>query len=70
MTKFATIAVLSAALSLATFTGASAADGRDTSATTVATPVVVEGRNATVVDSPIASNADRAINQAVDQVRR
>jgi len=70
MTKFATTAILAAVLSLATFTGASAADGRDTSATTVATPVVVEGRNATVVDSPIASNADRAINQAVDQVRR
>ena len=69
MTKFATIAVLSAVLSLATFTGASAADGRDTSATTIATPVVVEGRNVSVA-SPVAANADRAIDQAVGQVRR
>jgi len=70
MTKFATTAILSAVLSLATFTGAGAADGRDTSATTVATPVVVEGRNVSVADSPVAANADRAISQAVGQVRR
>jgi len=70
MTKLTITAILSAFLSLATFTGASAADGRDTSATTVATPVVVEGRNVSVVDSSVASNADRAISQAVGQVRR
>ena len=70
MTKLTITAILSAFLSLATFTGASAADGRDTSATTVATPVVVEGRNVSLADSPIASNADRAISQAVGQVRR
>jgi len=70
MTKFVTTAILSAVLSLATFTGASAADGRDTSATTVSTPVVVEGRNVSVADSPVAANADRAISQAVGQVRR
>ena len=70
MTKLTITAVLSAFLSLATFTGASAADGRDTSATTVATPVVVEGRNVSVVDSPVAANADRAISEAVRQIRR
>ncbi|HEY9215591.1 MAG TPA: hypothetical protein VIQ29_22405 [Ancylobacter sp.] len=70
MTKFATTAILSAFISLATVVGASAADGRDTSATTVQAPVV-EGRNAAVVvNSPVAANADRAISQAVSQVRR
>lgn len=70
MTKFTTTAILSAFISLATFSGASAADGRDTSATTVQTPIVVEGRNVSVVDSSVAANADRAISQAVSQVRR
>lgn len=70
MTNLTTAAILSAFISLATVAGASAADGRDTSATTVATPVVVEGRNATVVDSAVAANADRAISEAVRQIRR
>ena len=69
MTKFATTTILSAFITLATVVGASAADGRDTSATTVQS-VVVEGRNVAVVDGAIAGNADRAIGNAVSQVRR
>lgn len=78
MTKFTTTtAILSAVLSLATFSAASAGGGRDTSANggarravAVQAPVV-EGRNAAVVvDSAIAANAERAISEAVRQVRR
>ncbi|WP_041782524.1 hypothetical protein [Ancylobacter novellus] len=82
MTKTSTAAILSAFISLATLSGAHAAEVRDpaevagykaaiASASAFRAPAVVEGRNATVsARSGIAANAERAIENAERQVRR
>jgi len=82
MTKTSTAAILSAFISLATFSGAYAAEVRDpaevagykaaiASASGFKAPALVEGRNAAVsVNSGVAANADRAIENAERQVRR
>lgn len=79
MTKTSTAAILSAFVSLATFSGAYAAEVRDpaevagykAAIASVNAPALVEGRNAAVsVNSGVAANADRAIENAERQVRR
>ena len=82
MTKFTIAAVLSAFVSLAALSGASAAEVRDpaeaagykaaiASAHGFKAPELIEGRNAAVtVTNGAAANAERAIENAERQVRR
>lgn len=81
MTKTSTAAILSAFISLATLSGAHAAEVRDpaevagykaaiASASAFRAPALVEGRNAAVsVQDGIAANAERAIENAERQDR-